>query len=376
MLMRKMILIRLPFFLALFYLSACSSLQGSSNYAQNYDAVVNASGTNSNAFTSVQAAVDAAPADTNQRYRILIKAGRYYEKVTINRSNMEIVGEGMGETIIEFDAYASEAGHYREDNWGTPGSATVSINAENVHITDLTINNTFDFLANDAKAKDDPSRVSASQAVALLLDTGSDRVSFDSVELNGYQDTLFAHGYRAYFHQSRISGNVDFIFGQGTVVFDQSTIVSRPRAKSFPDDAIQSYITAPSTNIDREYGLTFLDCKLLREEGVPDNSVTLGRPWHPTTTFADGRYADPDAIGKAVFIRTYMDAHISPQGWSSMRGTARDGTKSRIFTPEESRFYEYQNFGPGAQVNDKRPQLSAAEAAQYTLENIFGEWRP
>jgi pectinesterase len=372
MLMRKMILIRLPFFLALLYLAACSSLHGSSNY----HAVVDASGTNPNAFTTVQAAVNAAPADTGQRYRILVKAGHYYEKITINRSNIEIVGDGMGETVIDFDAYASEAGHYRKDNWGTPGSATVSINAEKVHIADLTINNTFDFLANDAKTKDDPSRVAASQAVAVLLDTGSDKVSFDSVELNGYQDTLFAHGYRAYFHQSRISGNVDFIFGQGAVVFNQSTIVSRPRAKSFPKGAIQSYITAPSTNIGRDYGLTFLDCKLLREEGVPDSSVTLGRPWHPTTTFADGRYADPDAIGKAVFIRTFMDAHISPEGWSSMGGTARDGTKSRIFTPDESRFYEYRNFGPGAAVNGERPQLSAAEAAKYTLENIFGDWQP
>lgn len=364
--------IRLPLFLILFWLSACSHLETS----QSYDVIVDASGKTPFAFSNLQAAVDAAPANAARRYRILAKAGRYYEKITINRSNLEIVGEGMDSTLIYFDANAAEAGHYRDDNRGTPGSATMSINARDVHIANLTIANTFDFPANDAKAKDDPSRVSASQAVALLLDTASDRVSFDSVAVNGYQDTLFANGHRAYFYQSHISGNVDFIFGRGAVVFDQSTITSRPRAKRFPESAIQGYITAASTNIEQDYGLVFLDCELRRENGVPDKSVTLGRPWHPTTTFDDGRYADPDAIGHAVFIRTYMDAHISPEGWSSMSGTARDGTKSRVFTPGESRFYEHRNFGPGAATNSQRPQLSDAEAAQYTRENIFAEWRP
>src|SRR5690606_23503702 len=94
------------------------------------------------------------------------------------------------------------------------------------------------------------------------------------------------------------------------------------------------------------------------------------------TTFPDGRYADPDAIGKAVFIRTYMDAHISAQGWSSMGGTARDGTKRQIFTPEESRFFEYQSTGPGAAVNAKRPQLTDEQAVEYSLDKIFKDWQP
>lgn len=361
-------IVRLSILVTLLWLNACS--HGTKN---GYDAIVdpdNGAGT----FPTLQAALNAAPADANQTYRILVKAGRYYEKVTIDRNNVEIQGEGTNKTAIEFDAYAGGASHYRDDNWGTPGSATLSINATDIHIADLAINNTFDFLANDARSSDDPGYLSGSQAVALLLDKDSDRISFHSVMLNGYQDTLFANGYRAYFYQSTTSGNVDFIFGQGTVVFDESTIISRPRTKTFNEGAIQGYITAPSTNIQREYGLTFLDCELQREDGVPDNSTTLGRPWHPTTTFEDGRYADPNAIGKAVFIRTYMDGHISPKGWSSMGGTPREGTEKRIFTPEESRFYEYQSTGPGAHVNNQRPQLSDAEAARYTLTNIFGDW--
>lgn len=339
------------------------------------DAVVG--GDAPDAYSTIQAALDAAPTNEAVRYRILIKAGHYKEKLNITRANIEIRGEGATSTIIHFDAYSGQARNYREDNWGTPGSATVSISTTDVHIADLTIENTFDFLTNDGKkARKDPTAIADSQAVALLLDTNSDRVSFSRVTLNGYQDTLFVHGKRAYFYQSTISGNVDFIFGQGNAVFEQSTIITRPRNSKFSEGEIQSFITAPSTNIAQEYGLTFLDCLLMREPGVPDQSVTLGRPWHPTTTFHDGRYADPDAIGKTVFIRTFMDAHINPQGWSSMSGTARSGTERRIFTPEESRFFEYQSTGPGATVNAKRRQLTDEQAAEYSLDKIFKDWQP
>jgi pectinesterase len=363
------LLLALPLFLLLLSsLSSCDT--GKIGYKP--DAIVG--GDSPNAFTSIQDALDAAPADQTQPYRILVSAGRYKEKLYITRANTEIRGEGADKTVIYFDAYAGNSQDYRDDAWGTPGSATVSINTANVHMSDLTIENTFDFLSNDART--DADKIKESQAVALLLDTNSDKLSFTRVTLNGYQDTLFANGDRAYFYQSTISGNIDFIFGKGNVVFDQSTIVSRPRNSHFSEGDIQSFITAPSTHIAREYGLTFLDCTLTREQGVPDYSITLGRPWHPTTNFLDGRYADPDAIGKTVFIRTYMDRHINAMGWSSMPGTAPDGSKSRIFTPEESRFFEYQSSGPGAAINPQRPQLTQAQAADYSLEKIFAGWQP
>lgn len=55
-------------------------------------------------------------------------------------------------------------------------------------------------------------------------------------------------------------------------------------------------------------------------------SYGLGRPWHPTTTFEDGRYADPNAIGQTVFLNTSMDDHI--YGWDKMSGKDKQGEKS------------------------------------------------
>lgn len=294
--------------------------------------------------------------------RIAITSGDYYEKVTIAQNGVSLTGVGSSLPRIFFDAYAGTAGVYHRDGWGTPGSATLTINAEGVSLDRLHIENSFDYLANDALPKDHPDKRRHSQAVALLLDVNSDRTYIRNSQIDGYQDTVFADGGRALFENSLISGNVDYIFGDGLAIFERCKIVTRQRGKLFASGSTAGHISAPSTNIKQVYGLVFIDSELTREEQVADHSVSLGRPWHPTTTFADGRYADPDAIGSAIYINTWMDAHIKPVGWASMGGTAKDGTKSLVFTPEDSRFFEYQSRGPGASTDPKRRQLIEADA--------------
>ncbi|ACE84027.1 pectinesterase family protein [Cellvibrio japonicus] len=338
----------------------------------HYQARVDKTISAANVYPSIQAALDAAPAAATEPYRILVASGDYYEKLVINKPNIHIVGAGPASTRLYFDAYAGQS-YAQGKTWGTSGSATLTVRAPGVLLQQLTIENTFDFLANDALAVDDPARIQHTQAVALLLDTGSDRFIGRQLHLLGYQDTLYINAGRSWFDRSLVAGNVDYIFGRGNALFTHSEIRTLGRNKtSFP----HGYITAPSTQISDHYGLTFIHCKLTRVAGVPDNSVPLGRPWHPTTQFADGRYADPNAIGKSVFINTWMDAHITRDGWYSMSGTAKDGISKVQFTPEDSRFFEYQSAGPGAQVNSKRRQLSAREAEDYTPEKILGEWYP
>ncbi|WP_152600240.1 pectinesterase family protein [Cellvibrio mixtus] len=346
-----------------------------------YDAVVDKNNASQHQlgkknFSSVQAALEAAPTVAKKPYRIFIAPGDYYEKLTIAKPNIHLMGADKKNTRIYYNAYAgqqsTETGATKGQIWGTPGSATVIIRAANIHIQQLTIENTFDFLANDALANDDPQRIANTQAVALHLDNGSDRFVAREVRLLGYQDTLFVNAGRSWFDKSLIAGNVDFIFGKGNALFTHSEIKTRGRGKpSVP----HAYLVAPSTQISSEYGLTFIDCILTRSKSVPDNSVPLGRPWHPTTQFTDGRYADPNAIGKAVFINSWMDKHITLDGWDSMSGTAKDGTRTK-FLPEDSRFFESNSKGPGAAVNRHRRQLSAEEIKHYSTEKILGDWKP
>lgn len=321
-------------------------------------------------FNRVQAALDAAPAGAATPFKIFIQPGDYYEKLVIDKPNIHLIGAGMDKTRILFDAYSGQISEPGK-TWGTRGSGTVIVRAADVQFHDLTIENSFDFVTNDALENDNPQKIRHSQAVALHLDKGSDRVLAREVKLLGYQDTLFVDAGRAWFDRNKIAGNVDFIFGAGNALFTDSEIITRIRGR---DTIPHAYVTAPSTQIADEYGLTFIRCKLTREPGVPDNSTPLGRPWHPTTDFPDGRYADPNAIGKAVFIDTEMDAHITRDGWYWMGGTTRDGGKEP-FMPDDARFFEYQSHGAGAHKNAKRRQLTTEDAQHYTWETLMGDWQ-
>ncbi|WP_083811422.1 pectinesterase family protein [Asticcacaulis biprosthecium] len=306
-----------------------------------------------NCFGAIQAAVDAAGRDTGGRWAVIdIAAGDYYEKVTVTRSRVRLRGQGVGKTRLYFDAVAQTAGKYHRNNWGTPGSATLTIDADQVDIEGMTIENSFDYLANDALPDGDAAKIGNSQGVTLLLDIHSDRVRVAKSALVGNQDTLFANGGRVWIRDSSVSGNIDFIFGNGRVLIEASDIITRRRAAALKPGDYHSFIAAPSTQLTQAMGIVIYRSRLMREPGVPDASVALGRPWHPTTTFADGRYADPNAVGQASFLDCWMDAHIHPDHWTVMNGTARDGTKTAVFRPQDSRFFEMGSQGPGARHND------------------------
>lgn len=305
---------------------------------------------------------------------IYVGEGVFFEKLRVDEPNIRIVGQGVSRTILRFDAYAGISGKYHRDNWGTPGSATLTINATNVTVTNLTVENSFDYLANDSLSSQDEKKIRHSQAVALLLDVDSDKVLLEQVELLAYQDTLFANGGRAYIRNSKITGNVDFIFGNGVLLIEESDIVSRPRAAQMAEGSIHSYITAGSTPLSQPYGITIANSRLLKEEGVPIYSVSLGRPWHPTTNFPDGRYADPNAVAQVNYINCFMDDHIHPEAWRTMSGTARDGSKSLVFGPKDSRFFEQGSRGPGAQREFQQIDWQEKPNLASIREYVFKGW--
>ncbi|WP_454798362.1 pectinesterase family protein [Novosphingobium lindaniclasticum] len=304
-------------------------------------------------YTSIGMALGAAARDTSGRWiTIRVSAGDYAEKPVIARDRIRLVGSGRENTRIHFGAVAQTAKAYHRNGWGTPGSATLTINAREIAVRDLTIENTYDYLANDRLPDGAESKIGNPQAAALLLDIASDRVRLDRVALLGYQDTLFANGGRALIRKSLIAGNVDFIFGNGQLLIEDSEIRTRTRAAPYTPGEFQSFVAAPSTPLSQAHGIVFHRCRLTRETGVPDHAVALARPWHPTTRFADGRYADPQAVGQALFVDCFMDRHIHPDHWTEMNGTARDGTMTQVFRAQDSRFAELSSSGPGAPARD------------------------
>lgn len=325
------------------------------------DAVVGAGG-----YASLAEALAKAPADGARPYRILLRRGVWREKPTVDKPNIQLIGESRRETVLAFDAFASQIAPDGQP-WGTRRSATLTVRAPDFTARNLTIANSFDI----AQAR--PPSGAAVQAVALALEASSDRAFLSEVDITGFQDTLFADSGRALFRHCRISGTVDFIFGGGTAVFDRCEVVSR--ARQMPGEGRLGYVAAPSTLVRNPYGLVFDRCRLTREAAVRDGAVALGRPWRPTTTFADGRYGDPGALGQAVYLRCWMDRHIDPVGWDSMGYNARGGGRAML-RPEEARFFEFASRGPGARAGDTRRQLSAAEAAGFAQDRVLAGWRP
>lgn len=305
-------------------------------------------------FQTIRAAIEAADRIPRGTWvDIRVAAGNYREKIVLARGRVRLTGAGAERTRLHFDAVAKTAGRFDRAGWGTAGSATLTIDGDDVLVRGLTVENDYDYLANDALPSGDPRKIGDSQGVALQLDSNSDRVLLDRVSLIGNQDTVFTRGKRAVIRRSLVAGNVDFVFGSGMLLIEDSEVRSRRRSAPVPTGDFASFIAAPSTPLRQRFGLVFHRSRLTREPGVADRSVALARPWHPTTLFPDGRYADPDAIGQTAFIDCFMDRHIHPDHWTSMAGTARDGTKTRIFRPEESRFFESGSTGPGARSNGK-----------------------
>ena len=336
-----------------------------------YDAVVDAAhpgtdGTSVNGvrtYRTLGAALAAAPDDTT-RHTIGMRNGRYREKLTVSRPNVSLVGESRDGVVLTYDAIADTPSPEGVP-YGTRGSFTLRILARGFRARSLTIENAFDYMANYAKDRNDPTRMANPQGVALMTDGESDEAVFIDVRIVGHQDSLFTNAGRHYFADCIVLGSVDFIFGAGTALFENCEIVSRDRGSR----SNNGYVTAPSTPLSRPYGFVFIRSRLTKENpSMAANSVTLGRPWHPA--------AAPGVNSAAAFIECWMDDHIGTKGWDRM-SSVDPVTSVRVwYEPGESRFFEYRSTGPGSVESPTRRTLTATEAAYYIPERVLAGWTP
>jgi pectin methylesterase-like acyl-CoA thioesterase len=313
-------------------------------------------------FRTIARALQFADRERNATYRIRIRNGRYREKLSVEIANVHFIGESRDSTVLTFDA---AAGHRSPTGgtYGTRGSYTLRVAAPGFRLENMTVENGFDYMSNYAKPAGDTTRLAGSQGVAVMLDMGSDFASFENCNLSGHQDTLFPNAGRSYFHRCAISGSVDFIFGAGTAVFEDVDIISRDRGSK----SNNGYITAPSTAATQPYGFVIINSRLKKESSaMAPRTVSLGRPWRPGS--------DPDVQASAVFINTWMDDHITGDGWTFMNSTDAAGKITRN-EPGDARFFEFNSTGPGATTDPERRLLSSAAAAEYTVAKILSGWR-
>jgi pectin methylesterase-like acyl-CoA thioesterase len=291
-------------------------------------------------FTSVQAAVDAVPDNSTTPYTISIGRGTYEETVTVpvTKLHLSLVGATGDPRDVVIDA-----AHYNGEatatggTFGTEGSATVHVKANDFTAEYVTFSNTFD--------KTKFPTVTGTQAVAIAME--GDRQVYAHDAFVGHQDTLLTwdssatKSLRQYVFDSTISGDVDYIFGNGSLVVDRSHIVAL-------NDGIyqKAYLTAPATYGTDAYGILITGSTVTST--LAPNQVYLGRAWTPYAG------AVPQLVIRDTNLPAQMNASNPYLGISNATWTA-------------GRYFEYGDTGFGANAaNPTRPQLADTDQATYT----------
>lgn len=306
-------------------------------------------------FSSVQAAINAVPENADSRHEIHVSPGQYRELVLVPRAKtrVSLIGTGASpaDVVLVYDNASGTPKPDGSGTYGTSGSASVRLDGDDFHARNLTFSNDFDEAANE--------QIRNRQAVAVHV-TG-DRCVFDNVRVLANQDSLLVNTpntqtmSRQYFVDSYVEGDVDFIFGRATAVFQRCSIESLDRGSS----SNNGYVTAGSINERFAYGYLFDECRF--NSSAARRTVHLGRPWHPS--------GDPAAIAQVLVRNSYLGAHIKPSPWTDMSG----------FSWNDARFHEFHNRGPGSAHSIDRPQMTEEQATGFTASSYLRGsdwWQP
>ncbi|KAL0333640.1 UNVERIFIED_CONTAM: Pectinesterase/pectinesterase inhibitor PPE8B [Sesamum angustifolium] len=163
---------------------------------------------------------------------------------------------------------------------------------------------------------------------------------------------------RQFYRECIITGTVDFIFGDGAVVFQNCQIQAR---KGLPNQ--KNTITAQGRKEPVENtGFSIQFCNISVEPDVLNSTQTyLGRPWK--------------LYSRTVIMQSYISNAVRPEGWLEWNG---DFALNTLF------YGEYMNYGPGSGLGArvKWPGYhvfnSSAEANNFTVSQfiIGNTWLP
>jgi len=283
-------------------------------------------------YTTIQAAIDAAPSDATPYY-IFVKDGEYIGHVQINRANTHLIGQSREKTIISWNKL------HNEDGGSVDKNATVNVTANDVSFDNLTIRNT---------------RINEGQALALY--TKADRIAITNCNLEGYQDTYRTgkDGQRHLIRNSKIAGRTDFIYGGGEVFFDACEL-----------NIVETggYIIAP-THITSTYGYVFSNCTVTpKSSGM---TTYLGRPWggandHPQASFINTKLAS----GVSIYPAGWVDMASLPKRFAEYNTTDANG--SAVDLSQRKSTFKNENNVTGTNV----PVLGKVETNSYQLDYML-----
>ncbi|XP_057550748.1 probable pectinesterase/pectinesterase inhibitor 21 [Amaranthus tricolor] len=255
-------------------------------------------------YKTIEDALKDVPKDGKESFVIYIKEGVYEEYLVLFKwmTNVVFVGDGPTKTRITNNKNFV-------DGVKTFKTATVSVLGDFFMATDIGIENSAGAIKH--------------QAVAFRAQ--SDKSIFFNCHFDGYQDTLYAHTYRQFYRDCRITGTIDFIFGDAASFFQNCVFVVRK-----PLDNQNCIVTAQGRMERHQPTGIFIHNS--RFEGDPEylplknkNKAYLGRPWKE--------------YSKTIIMESEIGDFIQGEGWLPWEGN---------FALETCYYGEYNNVGAGS----------------------------
>ncbi len=353
-------------------------------------------GDGTNTYTTVAAALGASGvpsgASVSSPNRLYIYPGVYNVGTTslaYSKANVALVGTTGNPDDVVITSTLDSSYNPGTGAIGTTGSATLQIKGNNVSAANITFANSTDtpYIQNVSHVAVTSSgsytggnaQTSNAPAVALLVQ--GDQDAFNNVKVLGYQDSLYVKGGRAYFTNSTVSGDNDFIFANGTVVFKNSTI-------NIDGDHPGGNITAASTDKRTSNGLVFINNTItgnsVKGNAVIDSqnaasasgpaagSMFLGRPWGWQQAGGDS---------SVIYINNQMTSAIAAAGWSTWNTNETNTVngKNAGLPVKDTRYAEYGStdlLGNPLDTSGRvgfSHQFTSGQALVYTVANIFSQ---
>lgn len=333
--------------------------------ARLYDAIVAKDG--SGDYTTVNAALAAAPYNSTTPWLIFIKAGTYEEQIRVTKPFIHLIGEDRFKVKLTWYGLSGDLGDDTKqmaDRLGVKYELNKTAKAGPSFFVQAN-----DFYAEGIEFENSWGVKMLNGPQALAVTTEKDRAIFNKVAMKSYQDTYYSNSpvnTRSFVKDSYITGAVDFIYGGSEVFFEGDTLdINRPSG---------GFIVAPSHDATAKYGYVFNNTVITTSytKNPEDYSVWLGRPWHNNP--------------KTVFLHTKMEVSPNDSLWyASMGGfpsvwavyDLTDGNGNPRSTV--SRQYYYRMEGGTRVWSKSKNAISDAEVAQYTIANVMrgnDDWQP
>jgi len=298
--------------------------------------VVAADGTGD--FCTVQGAVDDIPIPNTQPAVVFIEAGTYDGLVRVdkNQDHVSFVGEDRKKTILT---------GLNNERWNTSVSAraVVGVEGDDFVMQNLTVRNRTPY--------------KGSQAETVWIN--ADRCVLRDDDFYSHQDTLCLNG-RVYVTDCYIEGDVDFIWGYGSVFLNRCDV-----------HAVHDGYFVQARNPVGKPGYIFFQCKLTCADEV--KSCVLGRV-APETYPAS----------QVAYLHCSMGPGIPPEGWQY--DAPKGVIETKVVAGPQLQFEEYQSIDLQDRPVDVShrlagsKQLSDAEAAALSEPaKVLGgtdQWNP